>query len=174
MSAILKFDFQKRKQLRFSEVIKLSKLHKKDTILHVTTTVSLKQGETRTSSGPIPHPLTTKVWRLKSKDLRDQCWQLNQDEWKMCSSRKFSQGAYTKWSQHCARLDPAAIRLRMWLRWWSIPSNMMDNWSIVLTFITSNIQKTVGWQFFIWHFPHSSKFHEFFRNLLRCEGFIDT
>ena len=25
--------------------------------MHVTTTVSLKQGETRTSSGPIPHPL---------------------------------------------------------------------------------------------------------------------
>ena len=33
---------------------KLSKLHKKDPILHVTTTSSLKQGETRTSSGPIP------------------------------------------------------------------------------------------------------------------------
>ena len=25
--------------------------------MHVTTTFSLKQGETRTSSGPIPHPL---------------------------------------------------------------------------------------------------------------------
>ena len=37
MSAILKFDFQKRKQLRFSE------LHKKDPILYVTTTFSLKQ-----------------------------------------------------------------------------------------------------------------------------------
>ena len=46
MSAILKFDFQKRKQLRFSEV--LSKLHKKDTLLHVTATFSLKQGKTRT------------------------------------------------------------------------------------------------------------------------------
>ena len=58
MIAILKFDFQKRKQLRFSEVkSKVSKLHKKDSILHVATTVSLKQGETRTSSGPIPHPL---------------------------------------------------------------------------------------------------------------------
>ena len=34
----------------------LSKLHKKDPILHVTTTFSLKQGETRTSSGPIPYP----------------------------------------------------------------------------------------------------------------------
>ena len=54
MSDILKFDFQKRKQLR-----KLSKLHKKkDPILHVTTTFSLKQGETRTSSGPIPPPLS--------------------------------------------------------------------------------------------------------------------
>ena len=57
MSAILKLDFQKRKQLRFSEVNYLS-YTKKDPILHVTTTVTLKQGETRASSGPIPHPLT--------------------------------------------------------------------------------------------------------------------
>ena len=56
MSAILKFDFQKREQLGFSKV-KLSKLHKKDPSLHVATTFSLKQGETRTSHGPIPHPL---------------------------------------------------------------------------------------------------------------------
>ena len=40
MSSILKFDFQKRKQLRFFGS-KLSKLHKKDPILHVTTTYSL-------------------------------------------------------------------------------------------------------------------------------------
>ena len=37
---------------------KLSKLHKKDPILHVTATLSLKQGETRTNIVPIPHPLT--------------------------------------------------------------------------------------------------------------------
>ena len=64
MSAILIFDFQNKNkkkpkkktkqkqnknQLRFSEV--------NDPILHVTTIFSLKQGETRTSSGPIPHPL---------------------------------------------------------------------------------------------------------------------
>ena len=55
MSAILKFDFQKRKQLRFSEV-KYLNYTKKDPILHVTTTFLLKQGETRTSSGPF-HPL---------------------------------------------------------------------------------------------------------------------
>ena len=36
---------------------KLSKLHKKDPIFDVATTFSLKQGETRTSHGPIPHPL---------------------------------------------------------------------------------------------------------------------
>ena len=53
MSAILKFDFQKGKQLRFSEVNFLN-YTKKDTILHVTTTFFLKQGETRTSTGPIP------------------------------------------------------------------------------------------------------------------------
>ena len=56
MSAILKFDFQKRKQLRFSEVNYLN-YTKKDPSLHVTTTLSLKQGETRTSNGPIPQPL---------------------------------------------------------------------------------------------------------------------
>ena len=36
---------------------KLSKLNKKDPILHVATIFSLKQGETRTSHGPIPHTL---------------------------------------------------------------------------------------------------------------------
>ena len=45
----------KIKQSRFSEVNHLN--YKKDPILHVTTIFSLKQGETRTSSGPIPHPL---------------------------------------------------------------------------------------------------------------------
>ena len=35
----------------------LSKLHKEDTLLYVTVTFSLKQGETRTSSGPISLPL---------------------------------------------------------------------------------------------------------------------
>ena len=49
MSAILKFDFQKRKQLCFSEVNYLNYLNK-DPILHVKTTFSLKQGETRTQS----------------------------------------------------------------------------------------------------------------------------
>ena len=57
MSAIMKFDFQKREQLCFSEVNYLN-YTKKDPILHVATTFSLKQGETRTSHGPIPHPLT--------------------------------------------------------------------------------------------------------------------
>ena len=57
MSVISKFDFQKRKQLRFSEVHYLN-YTKKDSILHVATTFSLKQGETRTSHGPIPHPLS--------------------------------------------------------------------------------------------------------------------
>ena len=40
----------------FSEV-NISKLHKTYPILHVATTFSLKQGETRTSHGPFPHPL---------------------------------------------------------------------------------------------------------------------
>ena len=58
MSAILKFDFQKKKKKKITFFwSKLSKLHKKDPILHVTTTFSLKQGETRTNGVPIPHPL---------------------------------------------------------------------------------------------------------------------
>ena len=40
---------------------KLSKLHKKHPILHMTTTFFLKQGETRTNSVPIPHPLSSFV-----------------------------------------------------------------------------------------------------------------
>ena len=55
MSAISKFDFQKENSYIFQK--KLSKLYKKDTILYVTITYSLKQGETRTSSGPISLPL---------------------------------------------------------------------------------------------------------------------
>ena len=55
MSAILKFDFQKREQLRFSGVNYLN--YTKRPNLHVAPTFSLKQGETRTSHGPIPHPL---------------------------------------------------------------------------------------------------------------------
>ena len=56
MSANLTFDFQNVKKTITFFWSKLSKLHKKDTILHVTTAFSLKQGET--SSEPIPHPLT--------------------------------------------------------------------------------------------------------------------
>ena len=56
MSAILKFDFQKKKTITFFWS-KLSKLNKKDPILHVATTFALKQGETRTRHGPIPYPL---------------------------------------------------------------------------------------------------------------------
>ena len=57
MSAILKFDFQKRKQLHFSKVNYLNYTHKKNKpILHVATTFSLKQGETRTSHDPFHTP----------------------------------------------------------------------------------------------------------------------
>ena len=38
MSAILKFDFQKRKELRFSDINYLNYTKKKDLILHVATT----------------------------------------------------------------------------------------------------------------------------------------
>ena len=66
---------------------KLSKLHKKkDQISHVTATFSLKQGETRTNSVPISHPLSQiiysdqilqylKCWYLEmvNMDLRTSC-----------------------------------------------------------------------------------------------------
>ena len=60
MSAILKFDLQTREQLRFSEVNYLNYTQKTQ-FLHVATTFSLKQGETRTSHGRIPHPLNNKA-----------------------------------------------------------------------------------------------------------------
>ena len=44
MSAILKFDFQKKKTITFFWS-KLSKPHKKTKFLHVTTTLSLKKGK---------------------------------------------------------------------------------------------------------------------------------
>ena len=47
MSAILKLDFQKRKQLHFSEENYLN-FTNKDTILHVMFTFSLEQGQTKT------------------------------------------------------------------------------------------------------------------------------
>ena len=59
MSAILKFGFRKRKQLRLSEVNYLNY-----TTWQADNYISLKQWETRTSSGPIPHPLK-KVWERK-------------------------------------------------------------------------------------------------------------
>ena len=65
MSAILKFDFQKRKQFRFSEVNDLN-YTKKDPIFHVTAILSLKQGEIETSSRTIPHPLG---YNFSPKDL---------------------------------------------------------------------------------------------------------
>ena len=59
MSAILKFDFQKKKIITFFKR-RLTKIHQKDTILHVPITFSLIQGQTRTSSAPIWVPLTRK------------------------------------------------------------------------------------------------------------------
>ena len=62
MSAILKFDFQKREKLRFSEVNYLNYTKK--------TTFSIKQGDTRISHGPTPHPL--KAYSLISYRGRSQ------------------------------------------------------------------------------------------------------
>ena len=71
MSAILKFDFQKRKQLRFSEVNYLNYTKKTQFCMWQATSFSLKQGETRTSHGPIPHPLS-KYWYQYSFNLFEE------------------------------------------------------------------------------------------------------
>ena len=42
----------------------------KDPILHVATTFSLKQGETRTSHGQIPHPLSEKQNKTKQNKTK--------------------------------------------------------------------------------------------------------
>ena len=66
MSAILKFDFKKENNYIFQK--KIFKLHKQDTILHVTVTFSLKQGQRRSSSGPIWVPLShSKEWVFLKK-----------------------------------------------------------------------------------------------------------
>ena len=55
MSAILKFDFQKREQLRFSEVNYIN--YTKRPNFACGNYIFPKPKETRTSHGPIPHPL---------------------------------------------------------------------------------------------------------------------
>ena len=50
--------FPKKKTITFFGRT-LSKLHTKERILHITITFSLKQGQTRASSGPITQPLKT-------------------------------------------------------------------------------------------------------------------
>ena len=57
IGSILKCDFQKKKQLHFSEGNYLNFVPKKDIVLHVTFPSFLKQGLTRTNSGPIWVPL---------------------------------------------------------------------------------------------------------------------
>ena len=69
MSAILKFDFKKKKKNKIFYFEKTNnfffkKLHRKDTILHMTITFSLKQGQTKMSSAPIWVPL--KIYSLIS------------------------------------------------------------------------------------------------------------
>ena len=57
MSAILKFDFQKKKKTITFFWSKLSKLQKKDPILHMATTFSLKQGGQEQTMDPFHTPL---------------------------------------------------------------------------------------------------------------------
>ena len=55
MRAILKFNFQKREQLRFSEVNYLN-FTKKNPILHVATTFSQKKGKQEQAVDPFHIP----------------------------------------------------------------------------------------------------------------------
>ena len=64
ISAILKFDVQRKKTIRFFWS-KVSKLHKKDPILPVTTTFALKQGKQEQRVDPF-HIRLGKVEGLKS------------------------------------------------------------------------------------------------------------
>ena len=70
--------FPKKKTITFSWS-KSSKLHKKDPILHVATTFSLKQGGNKnkpwTHSTPLNHPLI-KTWPLKPPPMN---WHMNTD-----------------------------------------------------------------------------------------------
>ena len=74
MSAIWNLIFKKENNTIFWS--ELSKLHKKDPI-YVKNTFSLKQGETRTSSGPILHPLIHIAfklsWHLINLVTKDTC-----------------------------------------------------------------------------------------------------
>ena len=95
MSAISKFDFQKREHITFFWS-KFSKLHKKHPILHVATTFSLKQGETRTSHGSIPHPLSVKIKNKKKNRKR---------------KLKQTQKARTKWKKKKKREKKTALTI---------------------------------------------------------------
>ena len=73
MSAILKFDFQKREQLRFSEVNYLN-YTKKTQFCMWQLHFPQNKGETRTSHGHIPHPLNnqraTKMIHTQSTNIK--------------------------------------------------------------------------------------------------------
>ena len=72
MSTILKFEFQKRKQLRFFRS-KLSKLHKNDPHLHVANRFSLKKREPKQAMDPFHTPSTCKrVFQIKCSLFKKQ------------------------------------------------------------------------------------------------------
>ena len=92
--------FPKKRKITFFWS-KLSKLHKKDPILHVATTFSLKQGETRTSHGPIPHPLTSnELWLLELRIKSSHILASIPDAlWDMCKpSITILNGSWVEWN----------------------------------------------------------------------------
>ena len=79
--------FPKKKTIAFFWS-KLYKLHKKDPTLHVTTTFSLKQGEKRTNSVPIPHPLSIEFGHCVQVSILNMWWV------------HFSNQVYRRWRLH--------------------------------------------------------------------------
>ena len=98
--------FPKKKIITFF-LSKLSKLHKTDPILHVTTTFSLTQWETRTSHGPMPLPLML---------IGNQCYLI---WWTLIEISKLSLkgsqlDAFSPWTTDSPGPSPYFITLFLW------------------------------------------------------------
>ena len=78
---------------------KLSKLHKKDPILHVATTFSIKQGETRTSHGPIPQPLTNQKKSICGVWLKTATTNFNVQHISFSGNSKYAKVKILLWHQ---------------------------------------------------------------------------
>ena len=105
---------------------KLSKLHKKDPILHVATTFSLKQGETRTSHGPIPHPLNLNAISEFLGQFTIRCiYHFSKRWWRFCDRAQnmliyFLVRGVVWWGTYPLRWRPEHMMM--------MPSSLYDMW----------------------------------------------